>query len=140
MPNEQWLFYALAAMLLFSAANVVLKVLTSRKEAASLDVQVVMGIAAIVIVIAAIAYYSGVLKISGSTLQLLLLFIALSGAGFALMLRAYEDGKVAIITAVLSISTVAVAALSYAFLGDRFSQKELLAMVLAIGSVIALVI
>ncbi len=139
MPAQEWLAYALAAMLLFSAANVVLKVLTSRKEVTGIDVNFVAGIIVAVILIAAAAYFTGLLKISASTLQLTALFIVLSGAGFALMLKAFESGKVALVTAVLALSTVVVAVLSYAFLGDRFEQKELLAMALAIGSVIALV-
>lgn len=139
MPAQEWLAYALAAMLLFSAANVVLKVITSRKEAAALDLQAVGAVVGVALIALTVAYFLGYLKISSSLLQIVLLFVVLSSAGFALMLKAYETGKVALVTAVLALSTVAVAILSYSFLGDRFEQKELIAMALAFGSVIALV-
>ena len=136
----EWLAYAVGAMLLFSAANVILKSVLSHPGAQAAETTVLAFAAIAVIVMLAAAYFLGYVKVSQQVALLALAFIVIAAVGFALMLKAFADGKAAVVTAVLSLSTVAVAILSYLLLGDRFSSKEIIAMALATASLIALVV
>lgn len=67
-----------------------------------------------------------------------LVWALISTVGLALFLSALATGKVALVNAVASLSTVLIALLSYVFLGDRFSAREVVAIALAAASVIVL--
>ncbi|MBI3587948.1 EamA family transporter [Candidatus Micrarchaeota archaeon] len=114
MAFESWLAYALVAVALFSIGNVLLKMLVAQEKALSPS-------------------------IATANPGLTLFFLAVAAAGFLLTLKSLEGGKVALVTAVLSLSTVGVAILSMIFLGDRFANREIIAMLLAVASIAALV-
>jgi drug/metabolite transporter (DMT)-like permease len=119
LVDEGWLLLALFAMACFSVSAILLKVLVTEhglprlwqevtRPALSAPVQLALGIA------------------------------VLSLVGFGAFLTALQTGKVALVNAVAGLSTVLIALLSYAFLGDRFALKEIAAMVLALASILVL--
>lgn len=142
MAAQDWVGYALAAMLLFSAGNVVLKMFVSKTDLSKFNppIEVVAGALVAVAIIAFYVLSQSGLALSQQQLQLAGLFVVLALAGFLFMLQAVATGKIALVTAVLSLSTVAIAVISFFLLGDRFGDKEIAAMILAIASVIVLVI
>jgi drug/metabolite transporter (DMT)-like permease len=74
-------------------------------------------------------------KISNLNISFLILVVFLiifTLTGFVSTLKALEEGKVALVMAVISLSTIFLAVLSIFIFGDVFSVKEILAMVLAI--------
>lgn len=117
--GESWLALALLAMLCFSVSATVLKVLVSDY---GLDV-----------------LWKDFTRLSLSTpVQYALVIAFLSLFGFGAFMVALQEGKVALVNAVASLSTLAIAILSYVFLGDRFTLKEIAAMALALGSLLLL--
>jgi drug/metabolite transporter (DMT)-like permease len=120
----KWLVLALLAMCLFSVSDVLLKVIVT-------DISVPKpGISSIASVIS---------RINLKVASFAVLAVALSLIGVYLMLLAMQSGEVALVTAVLSMSTVVVAGLAMIFLGDRFSFREILAIALVIVSILLLV-
>ncbi|MFH1056738.1 MAG: EamA family transporter [Candidatus Micrarchaeota archaeon] len=134
-----WLALALGGMLFFSVSNIMLKLLVSNPSFAKIDYSAYY----IPIGLVAAGVLAALYFISKNNPQLLyyalgLLFFAL--LGFGAMVLALEKGKVALVTAVLSLSTIVIAGLSFAFLGDKFTGKEIAAMVLAVLSLLVLVL
>lgn len=136
-----WIIYAVAGMVLYSIANLVWKYLSNSYTvsmvgiAEGLAVPVLVALAVFVVLMFATKQVS---SINPVFVVLLFLVAVLSIAGFGLFFYSLKFGKVAVVTAVMSLSTAVVAVLSFIFLGDRFSWRELLAMTLAIASVLVL--
>ncbi|MCL5011534.1 MAG: DMT family transporter [Candidatus Marsarchaeota archaeon] len=136
-----WIIYAVAGMVLYSIANIVWKYLSNSYTISmigiteGLAVPVLVALAVFVVLMFATKQVS---SINPVFVVLLFLVAALSIAGFGLFFYSLKFGKVAVVTAVMSLSTAVVAVLSFIFLGDRFSWRELLAMTLAIASVLVL--
>lgn len=118
----KWLVLALLAMCLFSVSDVLLKVIVT-------DVSTTKGFVSI---------SSAISKINLKVASFAVLAVVLSVIGVYFMLLAMQSGEVALVTAVLSMSTVVVAGLAMVFLGDRFSVKEIIAMTLVIVSILLL--
>lgn len=140
MNLDGWLLLALASMVFLSISNLMLKIVSSNDAFTKLDYNafLVPGALAALGIIAA-------LFIAWQKLPPNLAFIPAVMALFATlgviaMILALKTGKIAIVTAVLSLSTVLVAVLSFVFLGDRFTGREIAAIVLAILSLLILVI
>jgi len=136
---EDWLWYAVAAMLLLAAANLSLK--TFVKDY-SLPQGLDYGALALVLLGSALLGLGCIrlLGLDGSLLQTALLVVMFSLAGFACVVLALQGGKVALVTAVLSMSTVVVALASVQLFGDNFSVKEALALAFSVIALLALVI
>jgi uncharacterized membrane protein len=120
----KWLVLALLAMCLFSVSDVLLKVIVTELSVPKL------GFVSIPSVIS---------RISMKVASFAVLAVAMSAIGVYFMLLAMQSGEVALVTAVLSMSTVVVAGLAMVFLGDRFTVREVLAMALVIVSILLLV-
>jgi uncharacterized membrane protein len=120
-----WLVFALIAMCLFSVSSILLKAILTELDIPKLDFSAINQIRN---------------RMNGKTAAFVILSVVLSTVGFYCVLLATQEGKVALVTAVLSLSTVLVACLSAVFLGDSFSLKEILAMSLAIVSILVLVL
>lgn len=119
----KWLIFALAAMAMFTLANIVLKKMVNEIGAVDWDnIRVVLQNR----------------TFNFSVLILLLVFF--TSAGFVSMVKALEEGKVALVMAVVSLSTVFLAVLSIFIFGDVFSPKEIVAMAFAIVAILILVI
>ncbi|HLC37921.1 MAG TPA: EamA family transporter [Candidatus Norongarragalinales archaeon] len=133
-----WLAFALAGMVLLSISNIMLKLLVSNPSFA----KIAYSTYAIPIALAVMAVVSALFIASQQNPQLVSFAIGIAifaGLGFAAMVLALEKGKVALVTAILSLSTILVAILSYYFLGDRFAAKEMIALALATLSIVVLV-
>ncbi len=138
--DSPWLWYALSAMALFSVSNVLLKVLVGRLSLSSIPLHSLAIAAGAVGVAIAIAYVVFLRShIPSESLPLLAFFLVIASTAFILLLKAYETGSAALITAIVSLSTIGVALLSFFFLGDRFTFKEWAAVGLATASVLLLV-
>ncbi len=119
----KWLVLALLAMCLFSVSDVLLKVIVTDVSTPKLGFSSISAI---------------ISRIDLKVASFAILAVVLSIIGVYFMLLAMQSGEVALVTAVLSMSTVVVAGLAMVFLGDRFSVKEILAMALVIVSILLL--
>ncbi|MCC7552698.1 EamA family transporter [Candidatus Micrarchaeota archaeon] len=117
----KWVLFAAAAMFLFTFANVILKKIVN--EIGQITVTNIQNMLP---------------NLTLSFILLLILLIIFTLAGFVSMLKALEEGKVALVMAVVSLSTILLAFLSIFIFGDTFSVKEILAMALAIISILIL--
>jgi uncharacterized membrane protein len=119
----KWLVLALLAMCLFAVSDLLLKVIVTELSIPKLGF---------------ISISSVISKIDLKVASFAVLTVVLSLIGVYFMLLAFQSGEVALVTAVLSMSTVVVAGLAMVFLGDRFSFKEVVAMALVIASILLL--
>ncbi len=136
-----WIIYAVAGMVLYSIANLVWKYLSNSYTISMVGIAEGLAVPALVALVVFVVLMFATKQVSSINpvfVVLLFLVAALSIAGFGLFFYSLKFGKVAVVTAVMSLSTAVVAVLSFIFLGDRFSWRELLAMTLAIASVLVL--
>ena len=140
MVEMEWVAWAIVAMVLFSVSNVALKVLVGQpgivanvSDAFLGDLKIAFGAG----IGAAVVFGLLEFAVKGPLMNtgLLGFVAALSILGLACLLVALQAGKAATAVTVLSLSTVLVAVLSFVFLGERFSWREILAIVFAIASV-----
>ncbi len=136
---EPWLWYALAAMLVLALSNLAFKLFTQKNAYGPQQLWPIGAIAALA-VLAVVLYAVFFLKAPAQWVGLLVGLLALSSLAFGLIYLSLQSGKVALVSAVLSLSTLVVAVLSFVFLGDRFSTKELIALSLAMLSLLFLVV
>ncbi len=138
-----WVLLAIAAMLLFSVSNVLLKLSTDKfdlgKTVSSLAPALAVGIVTFVISLIYLVNYRGV-SLAPELASFLFGAIVLASLGVALFLWSLKDGKAASVTAVLSLSTIVVALISSQFLSVQFGAKEMAAMVLAVASIVLFVV
>lgn len=128
-------------MALFSLSNFVLKGAVTGARLDKLDSTSLIGTAVLLAAAISLAYLFFLKPALPVEVLAPVLFVVLvASAGFLFNIKALEGGKVALVSAILSLSTLGVAALSYALMGDRFSVKELAAIGLAVASVVLLVL
>jgi len=136
----EWLWLAVAGMVFLALSNIALKIIVGKASKAPPNLAALVPVVAVVLVIiaAAVAF----LVVSGAVSADLAVwavgFALLSTIAFTGVALAMQEGKVALVTAFMSISTVVVAVVSFVFFGDRFTLKELAAVALAIASVAVL--
>lgn len=119
----KWVVFAVAAMVLFTFANIVLKKIVNEiGEITWANIKTIFP------------------NLTLTFILLIILLIIFTMTGFVSMLKALEKGKVALVMAVVSLSTILLAILSIFFFGDTFSFKEIAAMALAIVAILILVI
>ena len=136
-----WLAFAIAGMVFLSISNILVKLLATDASMQKLlanptALYIPAALAALAIASALYiiqAKYPALLPIAAG-----IAIFAL--AGTAMMFLALRTGKAALVTAVLSLSTILVAVLSFVFLGDRFAAKETAALALATLSLLILVL
>ncbi|MBS3070662.1 EamA family transporter [Candidatus Micrarchaeota archaeon] len=135
-----WLTLAVASMVFLSLSNLFVKLVVTSNSFAKLDPNDFLLPGVLIAAGVAIALYSFWQK-TQTPLSYYPIGIAIfASLGVIAMILALQRGKVALVTAVLSLSTILVAVLSFAFLGDRFSGREIAAMVLALMSLLMLVV
>jgi len=135
-----WLTLAIASMVFLSISNLFLKMVASNPAFEKLnlgDFLLPGAIVAIGIIIALVVFSQ---KTTQQIAYLPVGIVVFATLGVIAMIFAFKTGKVAVVTAVLSLSTVHVAGLSFFLLGDRFTGREIAAMVLAIMSLLVLII
>jgi len=138
MAQQEYLVYALAAMILFSMGNIALKQLTHERSLQALksDTLFIAGVCAL-IALAAI-YLAFFRSLPGTTLALLLGAGVLGVMGFIFFLQALHKGSPAIVTAIASLSTVVVAIIGIFLFPEHFEPKQLVALGLAVASLLML--
>src|SRR3989338_894970 len=135
-----WLTLAVASIVFLSLSNLFVKLVVTSNSFAKLDPNDFLLPGVLIAAGVAIALYSFWQK-TQTPLSYYPIGIAIfASLGVIAMILALQRGKVALVTAVLSLSTILVAVLSFAFLGDRFSGREIAAMVLALMSLLMLVV
>ncbi len=138
-----WVLLALAGMVFASLANISLKFLVKNENVLKEWGSVITPVAILVLAALIISYFfflRGVVHFKPQLVLWTTSLVIFSLAAFAFVTLALRTGKVALVTAILSLSTVFVALLSFVFLGDRFTQKEIAAVILATASVLTLII
>ncbi len=134
-----WLTLAVASMVFLSVSNLFIKMVVSSPSFEKLDFNQ--------FIIPAVLVFAGVIfalylfwQNAGTPVSYYPLAIAVFATlGVLAMIQALKTGKIALVTAVLGLSTVLVAILSVVFLGDKFSGREIAAMVLAVMSLLVLI-
>ncbi len=135
-----WLTLAVASMVFLSLSNLFVKLVVSSNSFAKLNPNDFLLPGVLIAAGVAIALYSFWQK-TQTPLSYYPIGIAIfASLGVIAMILALQKGKVALVTAVLSLSTILVAVLSFTFLGDKFSGREIAAMVLALLSLLMLVV
>ncbi len=139
---QQWIIFAIIAMIVFSFSNLALKTITGKVDFnAFKPLLFPAALAILVFVLGALYVFSK--QPFPLTNQLLLLVagvIICSLVGYVLFIKALEKGDVAIVTAILAMSTIVVALLSAVILGTKYETKQIIAMILAVISILILVL
>ena len=135
----EWYVYALAAMLAFSLANIALKEFVKNDVSRLFDKnrQALTNFALSLVFFLAIAWlvFMDKVNIPAGTLAVIVLVVLLSLGGFVALLFALKSGKVSLVTAILNVSTVLVACIAVAFLGERLTLKETAGIALATAAI-----
>lgn len=134
-----WLAFAVAGMVFLSISNVFLKLVVANPAFAKLDfnaflIPIALAAAGVLLFLFLFSQKAG-----GQLFYYAIGIAVFALLGFVAMVLALQKGKVALVTAVLSLSTVLVAFISIAFLGEKFTAKEISAMLLAILSLVMLI-
>lgn len=139
---QQWIIFAIIAMIVFSFSNLALKTITGKVDFNTFKPLLFpAALAILVFILGALYVFSKQpFPISNQLLLLIAGVIICSLVGFVLFLKALEKGDVAIVTAILAMSTIVVALLSAVILGTKYETKEIAAMILAVISILILVL
>ncbi|VVB68138.1 EamA-like transporter family protein [Candidatus Norongarragalina meridionalis] len=132
---ESWLLYALGAMLLLAGGNFAFKILAKDFNFANSLENKTVPIALIALACGAAIYFFVFPGASPAMLTWLAAAVLCSLFGYFLVIAALNTGKVALVGAVLSLSTIVLALLSIKFLGDSFTPMQAVAMLLAVCSI-----
>ncbi len=133
---SNWLVFALAAMVLFSISNTLLKVATDKynllEKVSPFAPALVAGIVAF---IAVALYLANQNALPRELLYIVAAVIVVTVLGIAAFLASLQQGKVAAVTAILGLSTVIVAIITNQLFGVQFTLKEVAAMIMAVASI-----
>ncbi len=140
---SSWILFAVAAMVLFSISNTLLKVASNKYDLfATLSPFLpafIIGLGGFAVVFLYLFLFQKI-SLPEELLFLLLGAAIIATLGVVAFLSSLQQGKVAIVTAILGFSTLLVAVISNQLLGVQFSLKEIAAMLLAVISVALLVL
>lgn len=135
-----WLAFAVASMVFLSISNLFVKMIVSNPSFEKLDFNAFLLPGVLVASGVLLALYFFLQNAKPPLAYYPIAIAVFATLGVLAMILALKTGKVAIVTAVLGLSTVLVAILSVVCLGDRFSGREIAAMVLAILSIFMLIV
>lgn len=143
-----WLALALVGMVFASLANLTLKIVVKQASGAAgvalVKQELLNWIIPIAVALAIIFFFVWFFFLQNlvpvDLLKWLVVLVFFSLAAFACVVLALRTGKVALVVAVLSLSTILVAFLSFVFLGDRFEAKEVAAILFAVLSILFLIL
>ena len=139
---QQWIIFAIIAMVVFSFSNLALKNVTSKLDFNAFKPLLLPAVIAILIFVLGALYVLSKqpLNVPNNLLLLIGGVVICSVVGFILFIKALESGDVAIVTAILSLSTVVVAILSVFIFGTKYALKEIAAIALAVISLLILIL
>lgn len=137
LQHSEWLWYALAAMALFSIGNFMLKLAVDNVDFSKLRLEpsaplLLVAAAGVVVVYTA---FSRLGLDQAEFLKYAAVFVVAGVLGVLALVQALKTGKVSVVNAVLAMSIVLVTLLSAVFLGEKISLKEIAAMGLALASI-----
>ncbi|MBU1197224.1 EamA family transporter [Candidatus Micrarchaeota archaeon] len=139
----EWYVYALVTMLFFSFGNIALKELLKNDVGQIIEKNQPIFLTAVGVLVAilVILYFTHLrfLVMPSDFGKLTLLFLLLAGIGFISLIMAVQSGKIALVTAIVSSSSVMVAILSVLLLNDTLSIKEWGGIVLVTSGVMLII-
>lgn len=135
--KEEWIVFALVAMVLFSFSNLLLK-MTINKIEENYDFRkiVLPLLLASVVLVIALFFVFGPKSLASDPTKAVVIIGLLSLVAFVSYMAALHEGSVALVLLVLNLGVPFVALLSFLLLGERFETKEIVAILLAISSVV----
>lgn len=137
-----WIVYAIIAMVFFSLSNIIIKIMMSETKFNLLDKEILIRTTIALIISISAIYFLVIRKISlgEETIKTMAIILFLGIIAFTSFIAAIKEGKVAIVSAILGLGTVLTAILSVFFLNEKFVAKEIIAMILAVMSILILVL
>lgn len=135
--KQEWILFALIAMALFSFSNLMLKVAISKVDESYDFRQIIVPLLFALVII--LFFFFGPQSLVAEQTKALVIIGLLATVGFVSFMAALQGGKVALVTAIMTLGTPFVALLSFLLLGEKFSIKEIVAIILAVSSVAVLV-
>ena len=137
--KEEWIVFALVAMVLFSFSNLMLKLTVNKIEESYDFRKMVLPILLFsVVAVAALFFLFGPQSLASDQTKAIVIIVLLSLVGFVSFMAALHEGSVALVLMITSLSAPFVALLSYLFLGESFEIKQIAAILLAMGAVLML--
>lgn len=130
---------ALAAVLLLGVANVLLKLVAVKADELKFGMDSVSSVLPIVAVAALVlaAFVAWKLNPPAELLMLAAGWVLASALAVGLIFLALQKGSASVVTALLALSAVVVAVLSFFLLGEKLTSRQLFGMGLAMAAAVA---
>ncbi len=137
--SQNWLLLALAAVVLLGVANVLLKMVAVKADELKFGLESVSTVLPIVAASALVLAAFVVLKLNppAELLVLASAWVLASALAVGLIFLALQKGSASVVTALLALSAVVVAVLSFFLLGEKLTSRQLLGMGLAMAAAVA---
>ncbi|MBI2445894.1 EamA family transporter [Candidatus Micrarchaeota archaeon] len=136
---ENWMVLALAAVVLLGVANVLLKLVALKADdlrfTADSLVSVLPVVAVAILTLSAFLVWQ--LKPPSELLILAAGWVVASALAAGLIFLALQKGSASVVTAMLALSAVVVAVLSFFLLGEKLTSRQLLGIGLAMAAAVA---
>lgn len=136
---ENWMVLALTAVVLLGVANVLLKLVALKADELrfTADSLASMLPVVIVVILALAAFLVWQLKPPAELLGLAAAWVVASALAVGLIFLALQKGSASVVTALLALSAVVVAVLSFFLLGEKLTSRQLLGIGLAMAAAVA---
>ncbi len=136
---ENWMVLALAAVVLLGVANVLLKLVAIKADELRYTVDSLGSVLPVVAVAALLlaAFVVWQLKPPTELLVLAAGWVVASALAVGLIFLALQKGSASVVTALLALSAVVVAVLSFFLLGEKLTSRQLLGIGLAMAAAVA---
>ncbi len=137
--SQNWLMLALAAVVLLGVANVLLKMVAVKADELKFGLESVSTVLPIVAAAALVLAAFVVWKLNppAELLVLASAWVLASALAVGLIFLALQKGSASVVTALLALSAVVVAVLSFFLLGEKLTSRQLLGMGLAMAAAVA---
>lgn len=137
--TQNWLFLALVAVVLLGVANVLLKLVALKADELRFGMDALASVLPVVAVavLCLAVFVAWRLNPPAELLFLAVAWIMASALAVGLIFLALQKGSVSVVTALLALSAVVVAVLSYFFLGEKLSARQLFGIGLALAAAVA---
>jgi len=136
---EDWVVWALGAVVLLGVANVLLKMVAIKADDLKFGLDAVSSVLPIVAVVALLlaAFVAWKVNPPAELLMLSAAWVLASALAVGLIFLALQKGSASVVTALLALSAVVVAVLSYFLLGEKLTSRQLLGMAFAMAAAVA---
>ncbi len=136
---ENWMVLALAAVVLLGVANVLLKLVALKADELRFTVDSLSSVlpVLVIVIVALAAFVVWQLKPPSELLLLAAGWILASALAVGLIFLALQKGSASVITALLALSAVVVAVLSFFLFGEKLTSRQVLGIGLAMAAAVA---